>query len=146
MIIRVLILSFLLIPIITTSYAENSEEDRVVETFSVFWAEFRQAVLTEDKEKLISMTLFPFKTRGQMDSDPVVKHNKASFFSIFGQLLNQDPGLSGTPDTMQNIIRRTERGAGNVVAKHGKSARVGDFVFLKIKNCWFFEMAFVNRE
>jgi hypothetical protein len=60
------------------------------ESFERFWMVFRQAVLAGDKDRVASMTRFPFETRGTMDDDPVKTHDRASFLRILDRLLTDD--------------------------------------------------------
>jgi hypothetical protein len=123
------------------SFAGSTQDETAAKDFQAFWTEFRQAVMANDKEKLASMTRFPFKTRGTMDSDPVKKHAKEAFLNILDKLLRSDPGLSAEPETMRQLIERQT----TVTSKEAptkSSARIGDFVFEKAQGKWLFTMAF----
>jgi hypothetical protein len=74
---------------VSCGWAAGANETRL-EGFQKFWSDFRQAVLAGDKEKVASMTQFPFKTRGLLDTDPVSTHDHGGFLRIFDRLLEQD--------------------------------------------------------
>ncbi|MBI4750557.1 MAG: hypothetical protein HY774_18900 [Acidobacteria bacterium] len=40
------------------------------QSFHEFWREFREAVITQNKEKVVDLTLFPLEISGEFDSDP----------------------------------------------------------------------------
>jgi hypothetical protein len=124
-----------------SSFARPAQADTAAKEFQSFWTEFRQAIMANDKEKVASMTRFPFKTRGTMDSDPVKKRAKESFLNILDKLLQTDPGLSAEPGTMRQLIERQATVTSKEVTTQN-FARVGDFVFEKAQGKWLFTMAF----
>lgn len=114
-------------------------------TFVAFWAEFRRAALAGDTARVVALTRFPFRTRGPMDDDPVRRHARPAFPRLFfGRLLAADPGLRPTPDTMRDLLARTERPRGDAVDPGRRDARVGDFVFARAGRGapWRFTMAY----
>jgi hypothetical protein len=111
--------------------------------FQTFWTGFREAVLRGDKAAVESMTQFPFKTRGILDSDPVKTYDQASFDGIYEKLLAQDTGLSPEPETMRHLIERTKAGKGS--GDGDEMARVGNFVFQKIADRWCFTQAYMEE-
>jgi len=127
-----------------SSFAGPTQAETAAKDFQAFWTEFRQAIMASDKEKVASMTRFPFKTRGTMDSDPVKKRAKESFLNILDKLLQSDPGLSAEPDTMRQLIGRQATVTSKEVTTKS-FARVGDFVFEKAQGKWMFTMAFIDE-
>jgi len=123
------------ISVVEATSAQSNENPQT------FWAEFRAAVLGDKTEKVVALTNFPFKTRGTMDEDPILEHDRKWFAQTFPKLLAIDPGLSGEEgDTMRALIKRTEKITDAQVDEN--SLRVGDFVFEKIKEEWRFTMAY----
>ncbi|EDN65731.1 secreted protein [Beggiatoa sp. PS] len=45
-----------------------------------FWKTFRTAVLADNRDKVVSITQFPFKTRGDLDDDPIRSYHKRLIF------------------------------------------------------------------
>jgi hypothetical protein len=125
-----------------------SPEAPARKSFQVFWAEFRAAVKANDKERIASLTAFPFKTRGNDDGDPVKKHDRASFLKILDQLLDSDPGLSREPDKMRLLIeQKAEISSKELreIDESGGQARAGNFVFEKAGEKWAFTFAYVEE-
>ena len=135
---------FLSMVLAANACAQQTATQAAVTDFQKFWSEFRTAVLAKDKAKVVSMTQFPLTTRGTRDSDPVIAHNKESFTKIWDKLLVQDPGLSPEPDTMQHMIEKKTTITSKDVTMSGnaQSARVGNFVFRKVKDKWFLTHAY----
>lgn len=125
--------------------AQKSSVDAGEASYYVFWTEFRQAVLASDSGKLASLTRFPFVVRGMLDDDPVKKYQKSDFTHLLPILLQQDPGLSETPDTMENLIRKTVKPTPKNLEPAGTSARVGVFSFKKLEGKWYFTEAYIEQ-
>jgi hypothetical protein len=124
-------------------YARQGGSSSELKEFQSFWTEFRAAVKADDKEKIASLTAFPFKTRGTLDSDPVRKHTKASFLKILDKLLDDDPGLSPKEDKMRSFIERKAE----IESKdlNGDRAQIGNFVFEKAQGKWAFTFAYLDN-
>lgn len=58
-------------------------------TAGEFWASFRQAVLTNDVKKLVSMTKLPLAVYGVSDNTPVTYYDRSEFPTIFRKILMQ---------------------------------------------------------
>lgn len=112
------------------------------QTIEEFWAAFRKAVASKDYNTLAALTEFPFKTRGQLDSDPVVNRDRAAFLGMVDRLLDQDPGTKPEPETMRDLIGRT---AVVRASADGNSAKVGAFEFAKVRGRWRFTSAYVDE-
>lgn len=73
-----------------------------------FWSAFRQAVLVNDKQTLISMTKFPFEVHSVDDSLPVKYYGPVDFPVTFNKILSQSEYLlmNGkiVPKTMFGLI------------------------------------------
>ena len=128
-----------------SSCAQHEARGSSLEVFQKFWSEFREAALAGNKEKIASLTEFPFETRGQLDESRVMKHDRASFLSILDKLLDQDTGLSPEPEPMRRLIGRMTRMTAKELGDDGQTARVGGFVFQRIKDRWVFTMAYVEE-
>jgi hypothetical protein len=137
-----LLLSSLLVQ---TSCAQPEGKPTAAEDFQAFWSEFRAAVLANDTGRVASLTQFPFRTRGQLDSDPVTTHDQASFVRNFTKLLDQDPGLAREPDTMRHVIERKTSVTGKDLGLGGASARVANFEFRRVEGRWRFTLAYVGE-
>jgi hypothetical protein len=114
------------------------------ESFERFWAAFRQAILAGDREKVASVTRFPFETRGPSDDDPVRKHNRAAFPALLDSLLAQQSG-SVSGGTTRQLIERTTTPSQRNVAPGAKEARVGRFSFENVDGRWWFTRAYTTE-
>ena len=54
-----------------------------------YWIHFRQAIILGEPGKVASMTRFPFRVGGILDSDPVLMHDRKTFPRILARLLMQ---------------------------------------------------------
>lgn len=54
-----------------------------------FWRRFRQAVIVGETGEVASMTKFPFRVGGILDSDQVVSYDRVTFPPILSKLLMQ---------------------------------------------------------
>jgi hypothetical protein len=115
------------------------------ESFERFWMVFRQAVLAGDKDRVASMTRFPFETRGTMDDDPVKTHDRASFLRILDRLLADDAGTTAASETMRQYIERTTTLTERNVAPGDTEARVGNFGFARLGGRWLFTRAYIDE-
>jgi hypothetical protein len=116
------------------------------EEFRNFWGQFRSSVLAGDKEQVASLTLFPFKTRGMLDSDPTRLHDRRAFIEMFDKLVMQDTGLKKEPEPMRDLIQRIETPQRQTVHKQQAMERIGNFVFQRIDHEWRFVMAYLDEE
>jgi len=115
-----------------------------VEDFFTFWKGFRNAVINSDSSKIISMTKFPFQTRGPLDDDPIVTYNSGKFIHIFNAFLNQWNGQELNDTTELDDIKKTVTPNKNDIQKD--LARVGDLVFNKNAKGWKLVLAYLNNE
>lgn len=116
---------------------------RASQTVDEFWSAFRAAVANKDNSAIASLSEFPFKTRGTLDSAPVVVHDRSSFLKVVDRMLDQDPGLKAEPETMRDLIKRTARIQPSSAG--GSSARLGSFVFQTSQGRWRFTMAYIDE-
>ena len=136
-----------LVAILIFSCGVNAQTQ--VTEFQAFWDEFRTGVLQHDNDRIAALTMFPFRTRGPYDRDPVRKHNRAAFLKMFDQLLSQKHyrynGPSLEPFTMRQLIAEKT----TITAKdfNGGNQRVWveDFVFEKIRGRWFLAFAYTEK-
>lgn len=109
-----------------------------------FWTGFRTAVLNDDQKKIVASTKFPFKTRGDLDSDPKREYNKAKFLKLYKTIFNQLDRRA--KKTVKKVIEEKEI----LLPKnlHGsKKIRIENLVFRKQKNGnWLFTFAYVLED
>jgi hypothetical protein len=144
---RILVFALTFFSIGTTSYAQGSARTVSTSSFQAYWGEFRTAVLNDDGVKFTALTQFPFKTRGTMDWDPVLRHNRAWFAKNYARLLADDPGVTAElqRDTQRALIERTEQ----LSEKHKLGStgwRIGNFEFKKVRGRWLLVMAYWDPE
>lgn len=114
----------------------------------VFWAEFKSAVAKGDKDKIASMTKFPFYISGELDGDPVTTLTKDKFPAVLEKILAQQAlQLSHgkvVSKTMRQIIKEKTRITGTDYA--GANTFVIEmFVFEKLQGRWWFRRAYVEE-
>jgi hypothetical protein len=114
----------------------QTEAKRYIMDFPEFWRKFRTAVLKYDTTQIIEMTVFPFHTRGELDSDPDVEYNNKEFSVVFNYYLKQFSGqLAGTEETSEfEEIKKMDTIKKTVV--NNGYARIGDLVFNKTSEGW----------
>ena len=110
------------------------------EDFSIFWEQFRMAVLNSDTNQIIAMTQFPFRARGTFDDDPIIKYNRKKFVPMFQAFLRQGSGLGETTefDEIKKAIKPKETDV------NGKYARISDLAFDKTDKGWKFAFAYLD--
>jgi hypothetical protein len=134
---RLALILFLLLPAMASAPPP-------VKDFLSFWREFRAAVLAPDTTKIDTLTRFPFRTRGPLDSDPVQSHTREQFRPLWPKLLASDPGLKPQPETMRQLIQRTERPGAQDWKPGAPKARIGNFVFEQANGKWLFTFAYTE--
>ena len=114
--------------------------DTLESSFLKFWQTFRQAVIDNDTNKIISLTIFPFKTRGEMDSDPIIKYDRKKFAKVFHAYLYQSSGdIDGTEfDEIKKTVTPDKKDIYN------EQARIGDLEFKVINRQWRLAFAYLH--
>ncbi|MFH0894746.1 MAG: hypothetical protein V2A54_09940 [Bacteroidota bacterium] len=121
-----------------------------------FWNQFRQAVLTNDKNAIVSMTSFPFFTQGPTDDYPIVSHNnKVEFAKTIDTLLNSNIASAYKSESMHTFIVRNKNIA-EIIATADDGSRnfqdmcyvINKFTFWKMCGKWYFSEAqqIINTE
>ncbi len=98
-----------------------------VVAFSAFWDNFRAAILNQDTIKIIATTHFPFQTRGELDSDPVIEYSKDEFPFVLQTYLQQQEYTALNEQSEFELIKATTD-----VRKEqqtGDWVRIGDMEF-----------------
>ena len=99
-----------------------------------FWNKFRQAVLANNKEVIVSMTSLPFTIYGN-ELDPEITYDDfESFIAAIDTILNLDSGAKSNPETMRNFIIRNKSISKNIE----NTGEIGSFDFCKILGKWYF--------
>jgi len=140
------VLFLIALSLISHAHAREGAVGNQPQAFHEFWGHFKSGVLAGNREQVAAVTLFPFKTRGMLDSDPVRLHDRRSFDELFDRLLAQDSGLKKEPEPMRDLIQRTDFSQAKPVKKHNSRERIGNFVFQRIDNRWRFVMAYLDEE
>ena len=126
----------------------QQNERKNTDDIQQFWTEFRSAILSNDKEKVASLTKFPFEVKGPEDSDPVVYYDKKGFLNILDKILNQPVyqmnGANLNKTTMGEIVKnKTDVSDFDLLSDD--SARVEMFTFIKENNEWLFNRAYFEE-
>ncbi|GKS69058.1 hypothetical protein W03_10620 [Nitrosomonas sp. PY1] len=116
--------------------------------FAIFWTEFRQAVIDNDKNKIDALTYFPFEVRGVDDSDAIQSLDEKMFSNIYERLIAQmihfPIGNQMVAKPMRELIYETSsiflEDAGNY-----KSVRFQQFEFERKNGQWRFVRAFLEE-
>ncbi|MFK5969617.1 MAG: hypothetical protein QM487_05785 [Candidatus Marithrix sp.] len=110
----------------------------------IFWTGFRTAVLNDDQDKIVANTNFPFKTRGDLDSDPEREYNEVEFLKLYKTIFNQFDRRY--QKTVKKVIEEKEL----LLPKnlHGsKKIRIENLVFRKqADDNWLFTFAYVSED
>lgn len=139
------------VPKTKTEEDATDEEPEVYTDFGEFWSEFREAVEENDVEDLLELTNFPFETRGELDSDPVIKYNEKQMKKVLPLLLKQEVINMG-PGNSNALVMTTEAAEIIKTKKVNQediseaTVRVSNFVFRKGKEGWKFAFAYVNED
>lgn len=144
---RLFKISFLVIPIFLMALPvplRSSPDDKASADFQIFWQSFRKAALEDNRNELVRLSNFPFETRGVLDTDPVIKHDRKWFLRNWPKLIAIDPGLLSTEDSMRQLIERTVEVTRKENPVEG-GARVGDFEFKKLRGGWRFVHAYFEE-
>jgi hypothetical protein len=132
----------------TTAASEAAGQSSLVaaqtQSFDRFWTAFRQAVIAGDKNRIVSMTYFPFETRGTSDDDPVRTHDRASFLGILDRLLADDAGMQATPEPMRRYVERMTTLTDRNHEPGATEAGVGNFRFRLVGGRWLFTRAYMD--
>ncbi|MBU0699826.1 hypothetical protein KKE26_00780 [bacterium] len=129
-----------------SSTQKNSDIDQ-------YWSTFRQAVLDNNRNKVICMTRFPFEVRGPDDSDPVKHYSRKEFLVIYGRLLAQSELLpSGEKDVWKWKSMRRLIIENNKIPPEDRLSpdfirfyQFHQFEFQRIKGRWFFTRAYLEE-
>jgi hypothetical protein len=112
--------------------------------FQEFWDTFRRAVIDNDYSKIKSLTIFPLETRGEMDSDPIVKYDEKEFEKVIRAyllqetyLLNEEGSITQLEEIKRTITPETSHTSENEV-------RIGNLVFEKRDEEWKLVFAYLN--
>ncbi|MBE9563318.1 MAG: hypothetical protein IMF12_10705 [Proteobacteria bacterium] len=118
-----------------------SEVAGVPEGAQIFWKEFRAAVLNDKQSDVVAITKFPFKTRGDLDSDPERSYDKEAFLKLFKTIFTQYDRRA------QKIISEVMKERTALIPKnlHGdKMFRIENLVFREQDDGkWLFTFAYV---
>lgn len=116
-------------------------------TFEAYWPAFRAAIESSDKQRIASLTRFPFETRGDSDDDTVKKLTREQFLQALDAMLKEDPGLlMNGKETQREHIARSATLTSRQYASGDETARIGNFHFEKHANEWWFTRAYVSEE
>lgn len=127
------------------SRIENETSQSISDkSFQQFWLDFRQAVISNDTNKIIKMTILPFETRGEMDSDPIVKYDRSNFFKAFRAYLGQSTYWESDESFISSLeeIKRITDPDTNYI--QGNWARVGNLEFKNKDGHWRLVFAYLN--
>jgi hypothetical protein len=110
--------------------------------FQKFWIIFRNAIISNDWNAIISNTHFPLETRGSLDDDPVIKIEKDRFrqvFEIFLQTAYSFPPIK----TQYDKIKNKENVYPYITDDW---YRLGNMQFKKIKGKWFLTFIYIEPD
>lgn len=116
--------------------------------FATFWIEFRQAVINNDKTKIISLTYFPFEMRGVDDSSAIQLLDEKSFNNIYERLLVQTIFLPVrdqiVPKPMRELIYET-KSLSSEETENTNTISFQQFEFEQRNGRWRFVRAFLEE-
>lgn len=113
-----------------------------------FWSTFRQAVVDNNKERIASITRFPFEVRGPDDSDPVIRYDRKGFLAIYERLVAQSVYMPSegkiVPKSMRQLISdKQELSPQDYLTSD--AIQFHQFEFERIEGRWYFSRAFLEE-
>ena len=116
--------------------------------FALFWQEFKQAVINNDKVKIVSLTHFPFEVHGGDDSEAIKVLDKKGFINIYERLIVQavyfPSGNEIVSKPLREVIYESKEIPESNVANVG-NARFQQFEFERRNGKWRFVRAFLEE-
>lgn len=136
------ILFYILLIMSVSSISCNAETnlDRA-QSFSTFWKEFRLPALNNNMPRILEMTRFPFKVKGDLDMDGSKHLNKIEFEKQFNSLMKQDVRENLTPESMRQYIKKNKSISPKI---DDGQTNVALFSFELVKGKWYFVSAYVE--
>jgi len=113
-----------------------------------YWSTFRQAVLDNNKEKIVAMTRFPFEVRGPDDSDPLKHYDRKGFLAIYERLVAQPVFLPSDGKIISKSMRQLIGEKKEITPADyltSDSIQFHQFEFKRIKGKWFFTRAYLEE-
>lgn len=102
-----------------------------------FWREFREAALSSETDRVMSLTRFPVSARGELESDPIIEYHRQEFPPVFTRLLNQYEHTSLRDSiSMLELIRKTPILNATHFNGEVEHFRVGAFYFGNADGSW----------
>lgn len=132
--------------LIFISYACSAEK-AIDNSFSVFWPEFRQAVISSDKNKIASLTHFPFEVLGVDDSYSARSFDRTGFLDIYERLVTQTIYFPQGNQIISKSMREMIYEAKNIPKKNinaGNTMQFEQFEFERIDGQWRFVRAYLE--
>jgi hypothetical protein len=127
------------------SMSAMSAENSCPKSAQDYWTKFRKSVLNSNLVEVSRQSRFPFKIRGDLDSNEVKQLNRNEFILKLPDLLNTDPGLSAKPSTMRCLIKKTSSLNSFSCNARGNQFRIGTWLFDLTPDGWMFVRAFVEE-
>lgn len=110
----------------------------------VFWTKFRASVLNDEPDKIVAVTKFPFKIRGDSDNDPERSYDKEAFLKLYQTIFNQLDRRA--QKTVKEVMKEKEL----LLPKnlHGdQKIRIENLIFRKQEDGkWKFTFAYVLED
>ncbi|UCE30804.1 MAG: hypothetical protein JSW68_12250 [Burkholderiales bacterium] len=117
-------------------------------SYQGFWARFRQAVLDDDRDRVVSLMRLPFEVRGPDDAQPVRRLDRAGFLEIYDRLVLQElylpQGGALVVRTMRALIEQRPDASEDDLLTEG-IARFHQFQFERIGDHWRFTRAYLEE-
>ena len=136
------VLFYILIVMSISSISCNAETNvESAQSFSDFWKEFRLPLLNNDIPRILEMTRFPFKVKGDLDMDGSKSLNKIEFKKRFNSLMEQDIRENLTPESMRQYIKKNKLISPKV--DDGQTS-VALFSFELVNAKWYFVGAYIE--
>ena len=138
---RIFLLTFLLILGLATISCNAETNEKSVQSFSIFWKEFRGASLNNDVARILKMTKFPFTVKSDLDMGGTITLDKVKFKKQFKSFLEQEIRENLTPESMRHYIKKNKVISPRI--DDGKTS-VALFSFELINGKWYFVRVYVE--
>lgn len=139
---QILSFVFLLMLGLTAISCNAESKNKPEQTFPEFWKEFRIASLSNNIDRVVELTKFPFSVKGDLDMDSSAVLDKAKFKKRFKSFMEQDIRENLAPESMRAYIKKSELISPRI---DDGQTRVALFSFELIDGKWYFVRVYVEE-
>jgi len=120
---------------------QQVSESVKITDFQSFWGLFRKAVMNNDTKTIDAMVVFPLKTKGDLDDDPVKAIGKPAFGPLFQASLNEDANMRDFSGSTLDFLRANPVFPETDMDGSG-AQRIGSLLFQRQPDGWKLSMIY----